>query len=534
MDLSTGGVYFSHPPPSLSLLPLDPPVPSGERSPLEPPTALHWFRMDSLRLNDNPAFHHAVSTGKRLRTVVILDPWFNSNNKSGPGVNVWRFLLEALQDLDNRLQKRPYFTRLNVFLGQPTIVLSALFKKWNVSELTFQASQTSMESMKHDEVIKMTAATHNVTATSFFSHTLYNPDDILRCNNGKFPHSYKELRRILPLVGRPQEPCPEPDPILTLLRQNPPEHSDSQEGKIPSLQDLGFGREYSLYTNSWVGGETEALSRLSNFCSRRATQPDDPLTWLMSKDSLGPYIRFGCLSVRQLFSQLRQYASTSSKGQLLFSELTKNLLMREFAYMVGLTVPKFDVMKGNPLCIQLPWDENERLFNAWREGKTGYPWIDASMRQIIKDGWAHYSARQSIAVFLTRGYLWINWERGKEFFQEYMLDFELPVSTVCWMQSSCSGFFCDFVQSYDPCQVGKQMDMDGHFIKLYIPELQDFPSEYIHSPWLAPHHVQQQARCIIGRDYPSPIVDVCEQGQLCCQRIRAVLTALREVYGENP
>lgn len=533
MEVSSVGAYFTSPPLSLSVLPLE--TPRGEkRTSDQLPTVLHWFRIDSLRLNDNPAFHHAVSSGKRLKAIVILDPWFNSNNKSGPGVNVWRFLLESLHDLDNRLQKRPYLTRLNVYLGQPTIILAALFKKWNVTELTFQASQTSLESMRHDEIIKVTAANYNITATSFYSHTLYNPEDILKYNHGKFPLSYKELRRILPLIGRPQEPCPEPDSVSVVLRQNPSEQSENPEGQIPSLQDLGFGQDVVLYTNSWVGGETEALSRLSNFCSRRAIQPDDPITWLLSKDSLGPYIRFGCLSVRQLFSQLRQYASTSNKGQILFAELTKNLLMREFAFMVGLSVPKFDVMTHNPLCIQLPWGHNERMFMAWKEGKTGYPWIDACMRQIVKEGWSHFSARQSIAVFLTRGYLWINWERGNEFFQEYMLDFELPLSTVCWMQSSCSGFFCDFIESYDPCQIGKQMDLEGHFIKLYVTELQDFPSAYIHSPWLAPLHVQQQAGCIIGKDYPKPIVDLCEQGQLCCQRVRAVLTALKELYGESP
>ena len=373
----------------------------------------------------------------------------------------------------------------------------------------------------------------------FYSQTLYDPQDILQVNNGEVPKSYKELRHLLPLIGRPREPAPEPDPLTVMLHQSSHTEGDqiedemTPEAKIPKLQDLGFGLEKSLYTSTWVGGETEALSRLSNFCSRRAGQSDDPVSWLMSRDSLSPYIRFGCLSVRQMFSQIHQYASTSSKGQILFTELTKNLLMREFAFMVGLSTPKFDVMKDNPLCIQLPWDEDDELLTTWREGQTGYPWIDAAIRQCVQEGWAHYVARQSIAVFLTRGYLWINWERGKEFFQEYMLDFELPLSTVCWMQSSCSGFFCDFIESYNPCYIGKQMDPDGHYIKSFVPELRDMPSEYIHMPWLAPEHVQLQANCVIGKDYPKPIVDVCERGELCCQRIQSILTALKDLYGNN-
>ena len=502
---------------------------SVPRQTKETPTVLHWFRLDSLRLSDNPAFHHAVTSGERLKAIVIFDPWFNSNNQAGPGANVWRFLLEALQDLDNRLQKKPYSTRLNVYVGQPTTVLPMLFSKWNVCKLTFQFSQTSMESAKYDEIIKIVAKEHGVTPHTFYGHTLYDPELILKVNNGQHPKSYREFRRLLPLVGRPQEPLPEPDTISVALNRV---HTtlETTDGHIPSLQDLGFDHNEALYTNSWVGGETEALTRLSSFCSKRARRHEDPVFWLMSKDSLSPYIRFGCLSVRQLYSQVRQYACMSSKGQVLFEEMTKNLLMREFSFCVGSSVPRFDEMKPNPLCIQLPWDQNEELLHKWREGRTGFPWIDAIIRQIRQEGFAHFIARQSIAVFLTRGYLWLNWEEGKKFFQDFMLDFELPVSTVCWMQSSCSGFFCEQIESYDPCLIGKQMDIDGRFIKMYIPELRDFPSEYIHRPWTAPKFVQKQAGCVIGEDYPYPVVDLCDQGQLCCKRIQTVMQALHEIY----
>ncbi len=496
----------------------------------EPPTVIHWFRLDSIRLHDNPAFTSAVTSGYRFKPVFIIDPWFNANYKRGPGINVWRFVLESLHDLDNRLQKRPYRTHLNVLIGQPTLILPELFKKWNVQKLSFQSAQVSSEAMKHDEIVKLISAEHNVQTTTFFSHTLYNPNDLVTVNNGQVPLTYKEFRRLLPVVGRPQDPMPEPDPLGIYIQGTTSEKPDEPEGRIPTLQDLGFGKEENLYTNSWVGGETEALSRLSSFCTHRAMTPDEPISWLMSKDTLSPYLRFGCLSVRQLFSQLRQFASTSTRGQSLFEQLTKNLLLREFAYLVGSSSPKFDQMNDNPLCIQLPWDENKAFLEAWREGRTGYPWIDAVIRQCRKEGWAHFLARQSIAVFLTRGYLWVSWVHGKEFFQEFMMDFELPVSSVCWMQSSCSGFFCNQVEAYDPCIFGKQMDLEGHYIKTYVPELRDFPAEYIHQPWKAPQYIQKEAGCLIGKDYPKPIVDVCEQGQLCCKRIQSIMSALYDVY----
>lgn len=497
-----------------------------------PQTTVHWFRIDALRLHDNPAFLEAVTAGTQFKAVFIIDPWFNANyNQGGPSANVWRFLIEALNDLDSRLQKKPYSTRLNVLYGQPTIIFPALFKKWSVTKLTFQSSQVSYESVKHDEIIKLLGAQDNVQVSTHFSHTLYNPQNLIALNNGQVPSTYKDFRRLLPVIGRPADPVPEPNPMSIFIHSGDSEHTEVIEGKIPTLQELGFGPKESLYTNSWVGGETEALSRLSSFCARRAMASEDPVNWLMSKDTLSPYLRFGCLSVRLLFSQLRQFASTSARGQDLFEQLTKNLLLREFAFLAGFSNPNFDVMEGNSVCIQLPWDKAPDYLEAWRNGKTGYPWIDAAIRQVRQEGWAHFLARQSIAVFLTRGYLWVSWVHGKEFFQEFMLDFELPVSSTCWMQSSCSGFFCNQVESYDPCLVGKQMDLEGHYIKTYVPELKDFPSEYIHQPWTAPLYVQKQAGCIIGVDYPKPVVESCTQGELCCKRIQSIMSALYNVYG---
>lgn len=499
-----------------------------------PPTNLHWFRMDALRLHDNPSFTEAVTTGPGLRfkAIFVIDPWFNANyNQGGPAVNVWRFLLESLKDLESRLQKKPYSTRLDVVYGQPTVILPQLIKKWNVVKLTFQASQVSSQSVKHDEIVKLICSKHNVMVSSYFSHTLYNPLDLVKINNGNIPVTYKQFRLLLPQIGKPMDPLPEPDSVTILpsIQSNVEEESINTT-TIPTLQELGFPKDEALYTNLWVGGETEASSRLSRFFGRRTFHSEEPTNWLMNKDSLSPYFRFGCLSPRQFFCQLKQFASTSSKGQQLYEQIVKNLLLREFSFLVGSSAPKLDLMEGNSLCIQLPWDQNEKYLNAWRNGKTGYPWVDAVIRQIRLEGWAHYLARQSVAVFLTRGYLWISWVRGKEFFQEFMLDFELPVSSICWMQSSCSGFFCEQVETYDPCLVGKQMDPEGRYIKTYVTELKDYPTDYVHRPWEAPMYLQKGANCIIGRDYPAPLVEVCEQGKLCCKRIQTIMHALQDLY----
>ena len=496
---------------------------------IPPPTAVHWFRLHCLRLHDNPSFADAVTSGQRFKALFIIDPWFTAKlNRGGPQVNVWRFLLESLKDLDSRLQKKPYRTRLNVLVGQPTTLLPSLFKRWNVKKLTYQTSLSSSESVNHDQIFKVIAQQNDVDVTSFTSHTLFDPADLIALNDGQVPLTYKEFCGLIPKIGTLKEPFPEPDPIVHICASA--DSSEESEGRFPTLQDLGFGEEEELYTNSWIGGESEALSHLHSFCNRRARLPEEPYIWLTSKDALSPYIRFGCLSVRLLYSKVKQFASTSSRGQALFKQVTNNLFLREFAYVIGSSSPNFDVMLGNPVCIQIPWDKDEVYLQAWREGKTGYPWIDAVVRQIRKEGWAHFIARQSIATFLTRGYLWLSWEYGNEFFQEFMLDFETPISSMCWMQSSCCAFFNKPVEIYDPCLLGSKLDVDGHYVRKYIPELCNFPTKYVHEPWKAPIHIQEEAGCVIGRDYPYPIIERQKQCNLCCERLKQFMKALKELY----
>ena len=497
---------------------------------IPPPTTVHWFRLECLRLHDNPAFTDAVTSGQRFKALFIIDPWFTAKfSRGGPQVNVWRFLLECLKDLDDRLQKKPYRTRLNVLIGQPTSLFPTLFKRWNVTKLTYQTSLASNESMNHDQIIQLIALQNDVAITSFSSYTLYHPTDLITLNDGQVPLTYKEFCRLIPKIGKPPEPIPEPDSIVRTSADSS-ETIEEPEGKFPTLYDLGFGEEEKLYSNSWIGGESEALSHLHSFCSRRARVPEEPFSWLTSKDALSPYIRFGCLSVRLLYSKVKQFASTSSSGQVFFKQLANNFLLREFAYVIGSSSPNFDVMVGNPVCIQIPWDKDEVYLQAWREGKTGYPWIDAVVRQIRKEGWAHFIARQSIATFLTRGYLWLSWEYGNEFFQEFMLDFETPISSLCWMQSSCCAFFSKPVEIYDPCLLGRRLDEDGRYVKKYVPELRNFPAEYVHEPWTAPLHIQEEAGCVVGRDYPYPIIERHKRSNLCCERLRRFMKALKEVH----
>lgn len=488
----------------------------------QPPTTLHWVRMSSLRIHDNASLSYAMANSKtRFRAVFIIDPWFATGERKF-GVNRWRFLLECLHDLDKRL--KAYNTRLYVAKGHPVAVMEKLCNRWNVKELTFQLDR-EVRSHIIEEAVEKLAEQLDIKVTKKNGHTLFDTDSLLE-KVGNCPiTTIKDFKEILRLAGKPDLPVEAPPIPLSSYEECVPE-----EFQIPTLQELGFSSTETLYSNKggWIGGETIALKRLVEYCHLRSKPPSDNyVEMLFDKSALSPYIRFGCLSVRYFLFEVKKLANKDAAVEPLLKDLTGKLLQREFYCTVAKQVPNFDCY-DNHISFQLPWEKDNHLFSLWKNGRTGYPWIDAAMRQLQKEGWIHLCLRESVASFLTRGDLWISWVRGKDTFEELMLDFEVTVSSGCWMKSSCSAFINGPVEHFCPVTFGKQIDPTGVYVRTFCPELKDYPDEYIYCPWMAPIDVQIAAGCRIGIDYPNPIVDHATAGFLCCEKLRSVMDMVHQ------
>lgn len=183
------------------------------------------------------------------------------------------------------------------------------------------------------------------------------------------------------------------------------------------------------------------------------------------------------------------------------------MIWREFYYSVAAATPNFDKMVGNRICAQIPWENNKSFIEAWTYGRTGFPFIDAIMRQLRQEGWIHHLARHAVACFLTRGDLWCHWEEGQKVFEELLLDADWALNAGNWMWLSASAFFHQYYRVYSPIAFGKKTDPEGKFIKKYVPELKNYPNGFIYEPWKASLESQKKFGCIIGTDYPKPIVD---------------------------
>ncbi|KAG8681518.1 hypothetical protein FRC11_001019, partial [Ceratobasidium sp. 423] len=291
-----------------------------------------------------------------------------------------------------------------------------------------------------------------------------------------------------------------------------------------------------------------------------------PSTTLMS-----PYLKFGCVGVRECYWSCKAPKSAKKPENLL-----GQLEFRDMYYAAELAVggTAFARVQGNPICRYIPWNcptvysedgnpiiprpedqkhpEAEEWLAAWTEGRTGFPWIDALMRQLREEGWMHHLGRHSVACFLTRGQCYISWERGAEVFDgkwinsshaiqhiliqhwqtEYLIDWDPASNYGNWMWLSCSAFFTQFLRVYGVATWPSKFDKTGALVRKYIPELQKFPDQYIYEPWLAPKSVQKEAGCIIGKDYPAPMLDENEEKSRNIDKMKAAYNA--GLYGNAP
>eukprot|EP00897_Mesotaenium_endlicherianum_P010804 jgi/Mesen1/9752/ME000698S09229 len=475
--------------------------------------ALMWFRK-GLRLHDNPALLRACENSAQLYCVFILDPWFLKPDASAPspgsarvGVNRIRFLLEALQDLDDGLRKRG--SRLLLLHGNPVEVLPTLFRQWKIGKLCYEYDSEPY-AQQRDLAVKKLAEEAGIQLVAPVSHTLCDPQHIIAKNKGQTPLSYQSFLKLMPKV-----PPPVDDPPAQLPRA-PDDLAGVHVSAVPGITELGYDEGALEDRTPFEGGETHALARLERFMAREQwvcafEKPkgdpaafDEPATTVLS-----PYLKFGCLSSRLLYQRLmRVYGAARGGHSKPPVSLEGQLLWREFFYTSGYGTPGFDRMLDNHACKQIAWKEDEHLLAAWRDARTGFPWIDAIMTQLRKWGWMHHLARHSVACFLTRGDLYVHWEKGRDVFDRLLIDGDWAINNGNWMHAGtldpplCS--ILSYHRIYSPITFGKKYDPAGKYIRHFLPVLKDMPAQYIYEPWTAPLAVQKKAKCIIGTDYPSP------------------------------
>ena len=512
--------------------------------------AMHWFRK-GLRLHDNPSLLKALDIGSSVYPVYILDgDCYQLKHCSVMRAN---FLLECLVDLDDQLQAAG--SRLYVAKGDPTTVLPELWGQFSVTDLCFEEDETGEPyGTERDRAVRELATSRGIQVHTFASETLHALAEYAEKSRGKngesaVPFSMSSFQKLFRRMGPPCQPLDAP----TQFPMNNDSPQVESRYRIPSkATGIPWPRNVprEAVTPLWGpddcskaqapivrGGETKALEQLCTATQDavRIATFEKPKTSYTATDTpstlcISPYMSVGCLSPRTVWWKLEEViaqvpSTPRSKPPV---SLHGQLLWRDFNNLMAHTCNEERTGSwGNAhsmpvrFCRKIPWEHDDRLLQAWRSARTGYPWIDACLTQLHATGWIHHLGRHAVACFLTRGDLWQSWEQGALHFESHLLDADYALNVFNWLWLSCSGFFYQYFRCYSPVAFAKKQDPTGTYIRKWLPALRKLPAKYIYEPWDAPSDVLRAAGIRIGVDYPEPVVEHKEASKRNMERLAA-------------
>ncbi len=447
-------------------------------------TAIWWIRRD-LRLSDNQALAEALRQAEVVIPAFVLD----ENLLTSPYVGQSRlaFLLAGLRALDASL--RTLGSALVLRRGDPLETLR-LLKEETRAEAIFAEADYSPYARERDEKVQRALQLRLQPGL-----TVHPPKNLLK-QDGK-PYTvftpFSRMWRSLPFPGSPLE-APDRLPIL------------------PPLESLPIPLSPVHPTESlFPAGEAEAQDRLERFVATaiRAYNDDRNRMAMEGTSGLSPYLRFGMLSARQaawaaMESEGRARDAVARQGA---ETWLNELVWREFYAAILYHFPYVMHTAFRAELRQIPWRNDLEDFTAWREGRTGYPVVDAAMRQMNATGWMHNRARMIAASFLVKDLL-VDWRWGELYFMQHLLDGDPAANNGGWQWTAGTGTdAAPYFRVFNPILQGRKFDPNGAYVRRWVPELAAVPDKYIHAPWEMPIEVQQKAGCRVGVDYPLPIVD---------------------------
>lgn len=446
-----------------------------------------WLRRD-LRLADNQALAAAQATGSGVLPVFILDPVLLKSEKSSP--KRLAFLFQNLESLQEQLNRRG--SQLHIRQGHPVQVLSTLISETNASAIFAEADYSVYARRRDTQIEKFLPL--KLTG----GPTLFPPEAVLKPDGTPY-HTFTPYSRAWKALPFPGAPQPAPERLLT------PDGFTSLPVPKPDPRDI---------PQDFPGGESEASNRLARFV-RGLGAPISLYSEgrnMLAEDGtsqLSPYLRFGILSARQAVFAARQAMQNAEDHASKISAETwlNELIWRDFFISILYHFPHVHSSSFQPAMQNIPWQNDPQLFAAWAGGQTGYPVVDAAMRQLSQMGWMHNRARMITASFLTK-HLRIDWRWGEKHFMQNLVDGDPAANNGGWQWTAGTGVdAAPYFRIFNPITQGEKFDPQGDYIRRFVPELRKVPVEYLHQVWTMPAQIQQLSGCRLGIDYPFPVVD---------------------------
>jgi deoxyribodipyrimidine photo-lyase len=459
---------------------------------------VHWLRSD-LRLDDNRALAEAARRASELALVFVLDEGLLRGARSGaPRV---RFLLEGLARLAAELEARG--SRLVLRRGEPARELGRLLDETRAELLTWNRDYSPFAKAR-DARVELEAAKRGTRTESCKDRVGYEADEVLTKDGRPFS-VYTPYRNAWRLRWSREPEEPERAPRL------PPPIAGLASAPLPSAEECGFAGDATLLP---AAGEAAARGRLDDFLDQQvanyAERRDLPAEDGTSR--LSPYLRFGMLSIRRCFEAAFERAK-ERHGRASVQKWIDELLWRDFYHGILDRQPHVTRGAWRREYDAVRWNDDPEAFAAWCRGGTGYPIVDAGMRQLAASGWMHNRARMIVASFLVKDLL-LDWRLGERFFYQCLVDGDPASNNGGWQWAASTGTDAQpWFRIFNPVSQGRRFDPEGSYVRRHLPELRNVDEAYVHAPWLAPSP---------PRDYPPPIVDHAERRAEALRRFQAV------------
>jgi deoxyribodipyrimidine photo-lyase len=459
-------------------------------------TTLVWFRQD-LRLTDNPALCAAVAAG------AVIPIYIHAPEEEGAwppgGASRW-WLHQSLAHLDSTLRERG--SRLCIRAGDSSLaILRALIRDSGATRLVWNR-RYDPQAIARDRDVKAALRADGIEAESYPAALLREPWTVRTQSATPFQVFTPFWRHCKSLDG-PEEPLPAPRELRAPAAW-PHAQSLEQLSLLPRIPwTAGLAAE-------WTPGADGARARLEQFLHEAfdeyAEQRDRPA--ISGTSRLSPHLHFGEIGPREVWHATRRRAQALGQhSSWRDSQFLTELGWREFAHHLLYHFPETPQRPLRERYARFPWRRDAKGLRAWQLGATGYPIVDAGMRELWHTGFMHNRVRMIAGSFLVKDLL-LPWTEGARWFWDTLVDADLANNTLGWQWiAGCGADAAPFFRIFNPVSQGSRFDADGGYVRRWVPELKALPAEWIHQPWEAPRETLRAAGVELGKNYPRPIVE---------------------------
>lgn len=465
---------------------------------------LVWFRND-LRLHDHEPLQAALKAGATVIPVYCFDPrQFGETAFGFPKTGQFRaqFLLESVADLRRSLQQRG--SNLVIRWGEPETVLPSLAETVNAQAVYWHEEATA-EELTVEKALANHLEASGKTVQTYWGATLYHLDD-LPFPIQKVPEIFTKFRKQVEKSSTVYEP-------LVAPKQLPPLPSALDVGALPTLDTLGVEAPTfdDLGVLKFQGGESAGLARLQDYiwdadCLKAYKQTRNGMLGANYSSKFSAWLALGCLSPRRVYQTVQAYENERVRNDSTYW-LVFELLWRDYFRLICLKHGDRVFYPSGLRGLKVDWQQDWPRFDAWREGKTGYPLVDANMREIAATGFMSNRGRQNVASFLTKN-LGIDWRMGAEWFESLLVDYDVCSNWGNWNYTAGVGNDARGFRYFNIPKQSKDYDPQGEYVKHWLPELRELPASKVHTPWQLSKEEQKRFGVQLGVDYPHPIVDL--------------------------